>query len=307
MTIMILLMGEQPAANLLPARRLRPEKVVVVHSAWTKAHATRLGRVLAGVEVMPIPVDPYAIDLIAADIRHAVAEAGWRAPDLLFNLTGGTKPMSLAAYNIAQELGAPFLYFQTEGGLSRIYHYVFDADRRPQTKAVDDVPESIALDDYLQLYLDDYQAYEESQTDPGRDSGADFEVAVGQALRNAGLEVKCNLYPKREGAVEIDLVFRAGNQFGLMEVKLKAGKKGIDQLVAAGSQRYLGTYIARFVVSTQPLDRNNLNLAEAHRVTPIILSGYAIGRRALEPADRDALLAAVLARLNPPPKGRPTT
>lgn len=305
MTVMILLMGEQPAANLLPARRHGPDEVLVVHSAKTLAQAERLKRVLAGPDIALVPVDPYRVDLIAAEIGRRVAERGWPASELFFNLTGGTKPMSLAAYDVAQQLGAPIQYFQTEGGLSRIYHYAFDADKRPRLVSTDDVPENITLDDYLRLYLDDYQAFDESQTDRARDDGADFEVAVGQALRDAGLEVKWNLYPKREGAVEIDLVFRFGNQIGIMEAKLKAGKRAIDQLVAVGSQRYVGTYVARFVVSSQPMDRNNLNLSAAHQATPIILSRYAAGQRGLDPADHDVLTAAVLARLNPPSRVQP--
>lgn len=299
MTAMVILMGEQPAANLLPARRSLPETVLVVHSSWTQAQARRLGRVLQGVNVQSIPVDPYRIDLIAGEIRQWIDKGGWAAADLLFNLTGGTKPMSLAAYDVAQQMSAPFLYFQTEGGLSRIYHYRFDADKHPQPGPVDDVPESISLNDYLMLYLDDYEAGRQGQPENSGDSGSLFEQAVGNALEEAGFEVLRNLYPKREGAVEIDLVFRRGNQIGIMEAKLKAGKRAIDQLVAVGSQRYLGTYITRFVVSAKALDRNNLNLAEAHRVTTIVLDGFSARQSMLDERDKQVLVSAVGRRMNP--------
>ena len=299
MTTMVILMGEQPAANLLPARRSRPETVLVVHSSWTQAQARRLGRVLQGVNVEAIQVDPYRIDAIAGEIRHRIQEGGWAAADLLFNLTGGTKPMSLAAYDVAQEMGAPFLYFQTEGSLSRIYHYVFDADKHPRPGPVDDVPESISLDDYLTLYLGDYAAGRQGQSIHIDVNGILFEEAVGTALAEAGCEVLRNLYPKREGDVEIDLVFRRGNQIGIVEAKLKAGKQAIDQLVAVASQHYLGTYIARFVVSAQAMHRNNLNLADAHRVTAIVLDGYSAGQSTLGEPDKQRLLAAVRGRMDP--------
>lgn len=42
---------------------------------------------------------------------------------MIFNLTGGTKPMSLAAFLVAFQRKAPFVYFQTEGGHSLLFHY----------------------------------------------------------------------------------------------------------------------------------------------------------------------------------------
>lgn len=207
--------------------------------------------------------------------------------------------MSLAAYDVARSLGSRILYFQTEGSLSRIYSYVFDDYDHPRPEPEIDLPESISLTDYLSLYLDDYGAGQRSESLVARDSGAVFESAVAVALQEAGFEVLQNLYPKREGAVEIDLVFRLGNQIGIMEAKLKAGKRAVDQLVAVGSQRYLGTYVARFVVSTQAIDRNNLNLAEAHRVATIVLDDFSVTTGALSEQGRRTLISAVHRRMAP--------
>jgi len=281
---MILLMGEQPAANLLPVRRHKPDTAVVVHTAWTERQAGRLTKALPNTNVLPVTVEPYRIDDIAAKIREQVAAKKWSASKLLFNLTGGTKPMSLAAYDIAQELNAPFLYFQTEGGVSRIYRYSFNAGGHARLDDIDDVPESITLRDYLELYLDDYEA---------TTSRHPFEQAVGDVLATGGLEVMHSVYPLRQGALEIDLVVRSGNRIAILEAKLKAGKRAIDQLVAAGSQRYLGTYVSRYVVSTQPLDRNNHNLAEAHRVTAIVLQSFATQNGTLSDEDKQSLLTAL--------------
>lgn len=299
MTVMILLMGEQPAANLLPARRHQPEAVVVVHSDKTQRQAVRLEKVLSGMEVVRLKVDPYRIESITADIHDRIVDGGWPASDLLFNLTGGTKAMSLAAYDVAQHLGVPFLYFQTEGSLSRIYQYSFDAGHHPQLTAIDDIPETLSLDNYLGLYLDDYEATQQWEPIKSSDSGALFEKVVGDALVEAGFEVLRNLYPKREGAVEIDLVFRFGNQIGIIEAKLSAGKRAIDQLVAVGSQGYLGTYVARFVVSGKPMERNNLNLAEAHRVRPIVLSGFSDEQKVLDAEDKQVLIEAIRDQMTP--------
>lgn len=290
MTTMILLMGEQPAANLLPVRHLKPETVLLVYSERTKAQADRLGKVLTGVSITPLIVDPYLIDRIAAEIRSALSAHQSDASDLLFNLTGGTKPMSLAAYDVAQELGAPFLYFQTEGSRSRIYRYGFDAQRRALLESTDDIAESVTLDEYLRLYLDDYEATQWREP---------FEQAVGNALEEADYEVMYSVYPKHEPAREIDLVFRDGNQIGIVEVKRQANKKAIDQLVAASGQRYLGTYVKRFVVSAQPLDKNNADLAKAHNVTPIELPDYEPGQVTLSAESKEKLLAAVRGQMRP--------
>lgn len=38
-----------------------------------------------------------------------------REDEYVFNITGGTKPMSIATFGLAQEQGSPVVYLQSEG------------------------------------------------------------------------------------------------------------------------------------------------------------------------------------------------
>lgn len=301
MTVMLMLVGEQPAPNLLPARHYRPETVALCYTERTAKQAIRLKQLMEqdGLAVLAVKVEPYEIGSIVTTIREEIDNRDWRAEDLLFNLTGGTKTMAFAAYDVAQEMRAPILYFQSEGRVSRVYRYSFDGEGHPRSEIVDNVPESITLADYLRLYLEDFESRRPSHDES---PGHLFEVAVGDALAEAGFEVMRRVCPLHGSNIEIDLVFRSGNQIGIMECKVKFGRKGvekdaIDQLVAMAGREYLGTYVARFLVTNRPLEYNNLNLCLTQQVTPIVLPDFAAERRVLDESDRSILLDAVRGRM----------
>ena len=71
--------------------------------------------------------DPYNLPQIYDRLAHFVA-AEFSGELLTFNLTGGTKPMTPAAYRLAQECSSLFVYFQTEGNRSCLYRYAFGSD-----------------------------------------------------------------------------------------------------------------------------------------------------------------------------------
>jgi Holliday junction resolvase-like predicted endonuclease len=284
MTTLILLMGEQPAPNLLLIRHRRPAGVVLVHTTRTKPQTARLKRLL-DIEAEELLVDPYRLNDVAADLRRGLDEHGWPAESLHFDLTGGTKPMSLAAYEVARQLGAAVSYLQSEGGANLLYHYAFDPAGDLQLAGLEELSESITLRDYLDLYLDAYRVGEPRHP---------LELLVAEALRAAGLEVFTSVYPQREGSVEIDLVLRRGNQVGIMEVKTTGDKAGVDQVVAVGGQRHLGTFVSRFLISTRPFHPNTEKIALAYRVHLIHLPGYTPDPPALTLADRQHLVDRVL-------------
>lgn len=290
MKVMVLLMGEQPAANLLPVRYDRPECVVIVHTARTVKQAARLANLLDARVVMT-PVDPYQITSITESIRTFVNANGWEKESVVFNLTGGTKPMSFAAYEVARIMAAPVIYFQTEGGQSRIYRYAFETNGDLRFAGNDEVVESITLADYMGLYLENVYVGEPREP---------LEAAVANALRSAGLEVMTSVYPQGLGGVEIDLVIRDGNRIGVMEIKSKGAKAGIDQVVAVSGQRQMGTYVSRFLVSITELDKNNQKIADAHGVEVIHLPSYSVKASALREEDGGRLVAAVLRKMRRP-------
>jgi hypothetical protein len=245
-TAMILLVGEQPAPNLLPTRHLQPDAAVLVYTDRTRQVAENLKALLEpGCHCWLCQVHPYRINEIQQEL-DAFLTTTVSDYALVFNLTGGTKAMALGAFRIVQMWNSPFVYFQTEGNRSLLYHYAFDGDEII-LQATDELPVTISLDDYLRMYL---------RSTPGI-----AEVITG--LRPQGLE-----------AQEVDFVVRCGNQVGIGEIKTKGAKRGIDQLNAVAEQRYLGTYLRKFLVSGKPVDRNNKNLAQAYRIEVIELLSY---------------------------------
>lgn len=264
-TAIILLVGEQPAPNLLPTRWLKPDVAVLVYTDRTQQVAENLRSVLIpDHSCLLCLVPPYNIPEIQGKLQRALSE---NLPEhaLAFNLTGGTKPMALAAFRLAHLYNAPFSYFQTEGNRSRLYRYIF-AEDGIHLERVDDLPDTITLDDYLRMYLGGYE------TGGPRNK---LERQVMEALLSIrDLEVLWSVRPQEQGALEIDFFVRLGNQVGVGEVKAKGAKSGIDQINAVAEQRHLGTYVKKFLISGRPVDRNNKNLAQAYRIKVIELPSY---------------------------------
>lgn len=296
MKVLISLIGEQPAPNLLPIRHYHPDCVMFVDTKQTRSVSERLRRLLPGnISIVDAqPFDPFDLLATAHRLRELIEAEKWSAGDVVFNLTGGTKPMALAAFGVAQQLGSRVLYIQSEGQQSRVYWYEFRGpDREINLAGVDDLPDTITLDDYLRLYLGEYDE------GPTRDP---FEEATANVLRDVVDEIKTSIRPRGTEALEVDFVVRCGNQVGVGEVKTKAKKTGIDMVSAVGEQRHFGTYVAKFLVSSQALDTNNLKLAEAYRVRPIVLASFDRTGE-ISPDDAGLLAKEVRAALvGPPPR-----
>src|SRR5207248_10739375 len=74
--------------------------------------------------------------------------------------------------------------------------------------------------------------------------------------------------------LEIDLVVRLENQFGIIEAKSgdsEKKKEAIDQLSTASQREFLGTFIKRLLVLKRPLGSDNKKLAHAHNIIEIFL------------------------------------
>jgi len=273
-TALILLVGEQPAPNLLPTRHLRPDVAVLVHTSLTKRIADNLQRLLVReYRTVLCAVEPYRSPEIQR-VLEAFLHRELREHDLVFNLTGGTTPMTLAAFCLAQRRRSPYIYFQTEGNRSTLYYYRFE-NSQVILEDAKELPVGISLDDYLRLYVGDFTT---------GDPRTLLEREVAAALRTAaGVdEVLTSVRPQGLGALEIDFVVRSGNFVGIGEVKTKGAKAGIDQLNAVAEPRYLGTYVHKFLISATPVDRNNANLARAYRIVVIEVTPQPDGTLGIE-------------------------
>lgn len=262
---MICLIGEQPVANLLPVLYCKPKTTLLIHSDRTQSVSKNLECVLTrkGFAVSGQRIDEtYEITKAQSEMETLVSQPN-SDTELVFNVTGGTKPMSFAALRMAQKLKAPIVYLQSEGAKSLLYSYRFEGQDLMLEKDKEELGELITIDDYLRVHgLKDWKQKKEIEA---------FEKAVYDALNGNVSEIIPNVC---KGSLEIDLVIRCKNQVGVAEVKAgrKAEKKeGIDQLSTASQREYLGTYTNRFLIVDRQLPSNNADLAQAHRIRVITI------------------------------------
>jgi len=254
MTVLVTLVGEQPIPNLLPVRALRPAQVLYVHTGrgprGTEKVARRVARLVP--ESTPDFVLVDAHDLIKARTQLQAKLA--QETDLVFNLTGGTKPMAIAAYALSLERAVPFVYFQSEGPHGRevqsvLCHYRFEQGAPVLVRRESLAPGLLSLDDYFRAHWE--QGYDESG--PSDERGGDLERLVRAVLEGWVDEIKAGVRPRGfKEQVEIDLAIRCGNQVGIIEVKTGgagSGKHAVDQLTTVAARELSGTYTARFVVT----------------------------------------------------------
>ncbi len=279
---MIALIGEQQIPNLLPIRFEKPGRVILVYTDRTETGFEKLKDSLGVAHVDPLKIkSPYDIFEIQQDLRGFINNNEFNSPNIIFNLTGGTKPMAFASYHLAEELSSPFLYLQSEGGKSLIYRYEFYEGKAQLVKR-NEIPTVLTIDDYLRVHLGNYDKLSFRTS---------FENLIHDELCNSVDEITHSI---KHGSLEIDLVMRYGNQVGIAEIKTgkaAAKKEGIDQLNTAGEQRYLGTYTRKFLIVDREMGSNNLELAKAHRIRVIALCSAENGR--LSDEDRKKLVQTI--------------
>jgi hypothetical protein len=207
---------------------------------------------------------------------------------LVFNLTGGTKAMMLAAYQVAAQLQADVFYLQSEGVQSTIYRYCWHNDQL-DLQSQEQLPEYITLHDALDLHLGQRKWEEKSPNK--NDFGGMFEWAIAQALHAPGYEVMSAV---KNSAMDVDVMIRHQNQVGIIEAKAfknDLNLESIGQLSKVG--RYLGTYTKLFfVLNKQPTDTQK-SIFEALRITAIPLLHYHQGMTTLTAEDAQTLIREV--------------
>jgi hypothetical protein len=272
MKTLINLIGEQPIPNLLPPLYLKSQRNILLYTDTTEKAANRIKRILSDCELKKI--DPYDLIMAINGIKSVIKPG----EETIFNLTGATKIMSVAAYEVAKEIGSKFVYLKSEGKRSLLFSYG-PKDSGYLKPLEEEIPELVNCDLYLKAHLPDYYTTGFS-TEPNSDkltSGGEFEKEIFTALDKNKFEVLCGVRPKGVGnQIEIDLVIRlkGTNNVGIAEIKLgdkseEGPKKGLDQLVMAAESTYLGTYTTRFLITQSNLSKQIKELASAHRITII--------------------------------------
>lgn len=281
MTMLLSLIGEQPIPNLLPIRALQSDENILVYTSRTEAVARRLRRLISSHDDLKNDLQVPAYNFEQA--LHTMQQRLGGIAEVTFNLTGGTKMMALAAYALAAQRQAEFVYLESETHTAWLYRYHY-VDGIPQRVARDKLPPLISAADYLNAHLPGFRETGFSTDEKGNlTTGGQFEKAVYQALQSRFDDVLAGVRP--EGVadqIEIDLVIRCGNQVGIAEVKLgggDSGKRGLDQLKMAGGREYLGTYTTQFMIAARKqFSRKIETLARQRGVHVIYVPEYADGR-----------------------------
>jgi hypothetical protein len=288
--LLLSLVGEQPIPNLLVARVLCPRSILWVCSQRTQSIAERLSPLLPPTSqpLPPLVMPPYDVEE-AYKALAASLQTHEDGDEIVLNLTGGTKPMTWAALAVAAERSLPFVYLQTEGEHTVLYRYRTQAGRF----VLDDrrrIGALINVHDYLQAHGLTEWHVKGGARDP-------FEKLVEPVLRDACDEVLVNL---DFNAFEADFVIRCGNKVGVVECKRghsrdrRERRAGMDQLVIASEEKYLGTYTARFLFTDHPLSENHAQLAKARNITQVLLfSARRNDYAALSQGDRNEIYSAV--------------
>ncbi|MEJ5315065.1 Card1-like endonuclease domain-containing protein [Anaerolinea sp.] len=298
--ILICLSGEQPIPNLIPVRYLKPAQTWIVHTSLdaSRKSAVRLAALTDHARLFLMD-EGYQIPRI---LESLLREVGEPEEEVVVNLTGGTKPMALAAFELARQRRYPVVYYQTEGPRGRdqksmLYRYTFNGRGELQLDEgyPCELPALITLDDYLKAHLDDYQEKPRSGA-----SGEQLEDAIAQALKPHVDEIKQRVVPAGvKNQAEIDLLVRCGNHVGVFEIKTGgsgSGKHAVDQLTTIAAREYLGTYAARFMVTQASMEDRYKALANALRVTVVELRDYRPGRP-LSQRDQNTLFQIVSEKL----------
>ncbi len=286
MRVLINLIGQQPIPNLLLPLFIKPDKNILLYTDTTEMVAARVNKLLNN--SVKVKIEPYEFAKALEDIKSLTNNAS----EFLFNLTGGTKIMALAAYQVAKDNRSKFVYLQSEGRKSILYSYSAESDNYTNPSK-EFIPGLIDIDMYLKAHLPDYDVtgYSTMRDSDKLTIGGEFEKAIYEAIDKNKFEILFGIKPKGVGEqIEIDMAIRlkGTNNVGIAEIKLadkgnERPKKGIDQLTTAAEQEYLGTYTTRFLIMQKPLNYSLKKLAREHNINVIDNLSYNFAAKKIEP------------------------
>jgi Domain of unknown function (DUF1887) len=291
MTLMIALIGEQPLPNFLLARHQHPDALLLVYTLKTDPVYEKLKATLQpGAAIYELLTDPFDIITIIKDLKDKLAEPELAAhQSFVFNLTGGTKAMSLAAYHVAQQRNTSIVYMESEGKHNQVFRYEWK-EQQLQEPTDNILPECIELKDFFNMHLGLMKWHVDG---PSATEGGLLERAVGEVLRSHGYEVMMGVKIMKE-QVDIDVAVRSGNQFGIIEAKVGdegRGLNGIKQLSTA--KRHLGTFTQQFYVINVTPTPSQKEIVDAANIKVISLLDYRRGATSLSSSDTKELIKQI--------------
>lgn len=123
--IHVCLVSDQPIPNLIPLKiaKFAPDKVILLVSPDKKVQADRIEGVIKSwkIDTERHPISPFNLE----SARNTCLELLSRLEDseVILNVTGGTKIMALAAFEVFREMRRPILYIDTQNREIQIIHH----------------------------------------------------------------------------------------------------------------------------------------------------------------------------------------
>ncbi len=295
--VLISLIGHQPLPILMTIRHEKPNHVSFISSSeqsliLRKQNLVKLSR-SSETQVLDFgkDVDPWNLLSISQNLDDFIFDHELESAQLLFDITGGTKPMSIgltytAISYIKKGWDVKLIYLESESRSPKLSYYTIDNQGLLSLESQQVVNASLDIQDF-------WIAYQGKKPQVGKRSsvakGTPFEEDLEKELlklKEEGLidEVLATVLPP-EGSGEIDFVLRKKSRFALVECKSggeATGIGGIYSLSNWASDKYLGTYTSKLLAVTSPYPKENSDVAQAHDVTVLELSGWSQTARSLE-------------------------
>ena len=300
MSTMIALVGQQQIPNLLPAFFKKPRKMLLVYSHFTEPDFLRLRGVLEERGICSSGLkckNEYETFATTKQLEEELTSQGFQN-DVIFNLTGGTKAMVLAAYECARKRKGQVVYLESGRGVSSLYEYHFAESGELALSGQYEISPLLSIEQFLDAHLGKGLWQE---TGYSRDIGGKFEEAVGETLRDvvdmkAGVRFLGDEGGKRPQA-DLDLVARIGNQFAVVEIKdqKKATLDALKQLHYLS--RLLGTYTKKFWILSRESSPDHEAVIQATRTTVISIPEFAV-TGTIDDNDKQKLRAQFTAAFN---------
>ncbi len=304
MTVMIELVGDQPLPNFLAVKHFQDDidQVLLVYTDEKKEEKRKLEDVLTKtlhVKVEKVETQAHDVSTIIQRLReklNALHIGPQQQP--VFNLTGGTKAMSLAATRVAQELNAGMMYIASQNRDVHIYHLEWRNNELAPAGDEKILP-CITLKDVFDMHLGwlsneqrNWEIYGPSKDKKG--GGPFEELVAGTLQRHRDLvdEVVSRVITLNR-QIEIDIAIRLGNHYGIIEAKSGENKKlkAVKQLSMAWP--LLSTYARPFHVMTIPTPDDHKPLKDALGITSISLLSYDKEKNTISADDEIELMTRI--------------
>ena len=120
MKVLVNLIGGQPAPNYLATQEIQPDKILNIYSEASGKIMQRLNDLLK-IETInsPLKVNAYDFNEIYDLLRVFLKN---NADEVVVNITGGTKIMSIAAFEAAKNFNLKAVYIDSENHL--LYEFI---------------------------------------------------------------------------------------------------------------------------------------------------------------------------------------